>query len=152
MAQTTNAMSMVDALIEFSTNGSSWVDISGFANEIGPADSARNLGEAYTADGDIAIQTAGKRTPFDIVVRIVFTDQTSTSDPFYTVLTQHQTAGGGAMYLRWSPGGGDSNELQFTTPSSFVSNLQFPGGPVETGEPITVTFTVRVTTVTAAQV
>ena len=55
MAQTTGATTARAATVGYSSDGSSWTDISGFAMAVTGASQDRMSGEVYTFDGDTAI-------------------------------------------------------------------------------------------------
>lgn len=150
MPQTTSQMSFVDAEIEYSDDGAAWTDISGFANQLTVSGGDRNSGEVYTALGDEPLLAAGKRTPLEITVMVVYTE--ATADPFETVRADYETNGGQDAYIRWSPGGGDSGDSQFTSGKGIITSFGYPQGPVEPGDPLTVEFTVKVPDITKAVV
>jgi hypothetical protein len=72
MAQTTTQVSAVDAKVEVSANGSAWTDISGTANKIDLSAQDRNVGAAFTFEGDGAVLTYGKRQPIDVTVTALY--------------------------------------------------------------------------------
>ena len=139
MAQTTGAMSSVANKVEYSTNGSSWTDISGFANQVTPDPDARMSGSTFTFDGDTGIVTFGKREPFPIRVRIVYTVDATAWEALRVL---HQTAGGGTIYLRWSPEGSDTGDFEFTTPATKISEFNWPTADATSADPILVEFVV----------
>lgn len=142
MAQTTDQNTFVDAHIEFSDDGSAWDDISGFSSEIALSGGDRNSGEVYTAEGDTPIIGAGKRTPIDVEVTVVYTE--GTADPFETVRALYETDGGGDAYLQWVPRGDTVGNFMFTTGKGIITSFMYPNGPVEPGDPQTVKFTLKV--------
>lgn len=150
MAQTTDQLSFVDAEIEYSENGSSWTDISGFANELAVDGGDRMSGEVYTAEGDTPLIAPGKRQPLEITVTVTYTE--GTGDPFEDAREAYETDGGGDAYIRWSPKGGDSTEFQFTSAKGIITAFGYPQGPVEPGDPLTVQFTVKVPSISKAVV
>ena len=150
MAQTTSAMPMTAGYLGISTDGSSWTDISGHFMQVSWSGGSRNSGAAYTADGDTAIIKAGKRTPLTVTASVVYTE--TASEPFDTAMDQYETAGGGDLYLRWSPGGGDSGDLGYTTTAGIVKEAAYPQGAVETGEPIPCAIVVECASITRAAI
>ncbi len=124
--------------MEVSTNGTTWTDISGFANSIEVSGGERQIGEAYTFDGDTALLTSGKREPVEVTVRVVYTE--GTSEPFEVVRAAYED--GSSVYVRWSPKGGSAGNFQFTTAAGLVSSLTYPAGEVG-GDPVMVEFTVK---------
>lgn len=130
MAQTTNSVWGGAAKVEISINGSAWTDISGHANLVDSPLVERRQGERWTFDGEYPIVKVGKRNSIRIPVTIVYTEQAA--DAFEVVRAQYESAGGGTLYLRWSPKGGDAAEFQYTTDSGFVQAFQYP--PVNSEE------------------
>ena len=147
MAQTTNAYTMKDAKVEVSSNGTTYTDISGFANEVTVSGGERMSGEVYTVDGDTALVGIGKRQPVDIAVSVVYTE--GTGDPFETLRAAYEA--GSTYYVRWSPRGGQTGEFQFTA-SGPVTAFEYPDGEAGSGDPITVSFTVRAAGITKSTV
>jgi hypothetical protein len=146
MAQTTGALSAKNAVIEVSTNGSSWTDISGFANKVDPGDQTREVGDAYTFDGDTAIITAGKRKPLDLKCSVLYTE--GASDPFETVRTAYEA--GTALYLRFTPKAATTGNFRFTSDTGLVTKFGYPPLEPEKGEPIVIDFTLETPKVTKA--
>jgi len=136
MAQTTGAMSMRNATIEYSTNNSDWTDISGVANAVNPSGHARMSGEAYTATGDTAIVTVGKREPLELDVSIVYTEIAAEAylslEPVFTAAT--------AIKVRWSPSGADTGDYRYTSDTGYIVEMLPPGGEESDGGPILVGF------------
>ena len=148
MAQTTDGMSFTAPNVGISTDGSSWTDISGFAAMVDLSGGDRNTGVVYTADGDTAIIKGGKRTPVTVTASVVYTE--TASEPYDTVNDAYEA--GTALYLRWSPGGGDSGDLGYTTSAGIVKSPVYPTGEVETGDPIMVDIVIEVASITEAAV
>ena len=141
MAQTTAAISGAANVLEYSTDGSSWTDISGFAQSVTVDPQNRMNGVAYTFDGDTGIVTFGKLEPVPITANVVYTEDASSV--YEALLAIHQTAGGGTIYLRWTPKGATAGSSVFTTPATKIS--AFPPGPsvdASTGDPVMCEFTV----------
>jgi hypothetical protein len=134
VAQTTDGLSFVDAQVEYSTDGSSFADISGFANTVEVSGGERSAGETYTADGDIAILTFGKRAPVDIVYTCVFTE--GATDPFERFRGYHQTADGSQVVLRWSPAGGGGTGFFSFTGTGKITDAPWLGGDAESPDPL----------------
>jgi hypothetical protein len=133
-----SGISLADALVEISENGSTWTDISGWAASVSPGPSVRKYGLAYTHEGDTAIITTGKREPVDAVVNIVYTE--GTGDPFEVVRQAHEN--NTDLYARWSPQGGSAGDFQFSTGAARVTEYNPPPTEAESGDPVTVNFTV----------
>lgn len=139
MAQTTGAKTMRDVAIDWSTNSSVWNNIDGTTNSVTPSGGDRMMGEVYTADGDTAILGAGKREPIDVEINIVYSEVTTESflklEPIYTA--------GTPIRIRYAPAGGATGDYRYTSATGYISSFAYPGGEVETGDPIVCSMTVR---------
>ena len=141
MAKKSGGVSLVNAKVEYSTSGSSFTDISGFANMVEVSGGDRLAGEVYTADGDIGIVTFGKRTPIDLGYTCVWTE--GTSDPFERFRGYHQTADGSQVILRFSPqGGAGTGKISFTGTGK-ITTAPWIGGDAGSPDPLTFSIVVR---------
>lgn len=143
-------LSMVANKLEISTNGSSWTDVGGYSCLIEQGEMSRPSGALFTYDGDKAIIKSGKLQPLDLDITIAYTEDASSV--FTTLLTQFQTAGGGALYVRWSPKGGASTQKRYTSDAGVITKLQLPGGDPEKGEPVKCKFTFQTPYVTQSTI
>lgn len=134
MAQTTNSIWGGAAYVGISTNGTVWTDISGHSNKVTPDGGERKVGEAYTFEGEDPIVKVGKKTSRKTRVDIIYTE--IATDAFEVARGQFEAAGGGSMYLRWSPAGGDVGEAGYTSDAGFVSEFGFPEVDSEEEGPI----------------
>ncbi len=141
MAQTQGAVACVDAKVEFSTNGSSWTDISGSSNSVDPGTQTRQNGETYTFQGDTAILTAGKREPLEITVRAVYTE---TAGEAYALMRAAFEAAGSVGYIRYSPRGGATGQDVYTSPAGIITELPYPMADATDADPKLMEVTVRV--------
>lgn len=148
MAQTTGAISFKDVLVEVSTNGSAWTDISGFANNIKLKGFVRNTGEYYTASGDTAIIKSGKRKPGTITIECAYTE--SAAEPYTLFNTAYSTPSD--LYVRWSPKGGTTGQLRFTSNAGIVSEPVYPVGDVEKGDIVKINCTLECTVITPSTI
>lgn len=126
------------------------VIISGTANAVTVSGGNRVNGEAYTAAGDTALLTYGKREPEEITFRGVYTE-TSITPEFYEELQTLYASGAGAG-LRWSPTAYTTvNQKRFWTTDTtgtyirpgIITAWNFPSLDFSSGDPITCEFTVR---------
>ena len=110
MAQYTGALSWKDSQIEISFNsGGAFTDISGWTSELQIPPGVRKSGEIYTSDGDVAIITAGKREPMEIVCMIGYSE--GASDAFELIRASWEAAETDNQ-IQWSPKGGGSTQFQ----------------------------------------
>lgn len=148
MAQTTTATATTNAKIEFSTNGSTWYDISGSSNSIDPGEQERQTGEEYTLDGDYPVITAGKFQPLEIAVNIFFS---TTSGEAWARASAAFTAKSDA-YVRWSPQGGTTGHKMYTTDKGVLNKLTWPSSNASEAGPLLVAFTIKTPKVTESTV
>lgn len=144
MAQTTGATSAVNAVIEISTNGSSWVDASGHSNKLAVSGGERVTGDLTTFSGDTPIITRGKRNPLDIKIDAVYTE--TAGEVQRLVRAAHQT--GTDLYVRWSVKAASSGNLRYTSAAGVAVSPVFPNVDAGDGKPVMTSFTVRTSDVT----
>ena len=142
MAQTTGAMSWVDSTISISTNGSTWVDISGQQNKVTLSGGERITGGAYTADGDTVILTRGKRSVLTVTVSVVYTEATNSAYSTFQTAYESDT---GAIYFRWLTKTGG---LTFTTSAGVPKTPPYPTGDSASGDPLMVDLTIECASIT----
>jgi len=148
MAQTTGAMAATGMYVGYSTAGVTYTECSGSSNSVEVSGGERTTGTAFTFDGDTPILKAGKRGPITVTVRGVYTPD---ADELYAVAKTAYEAGS-AFYFRWSPGGGDAGDLGYTTGAGIIKNAPYPGGEVDSGDPILIEVQLECATVTAATI
>lgn len=122
MAQTTGAVSAKDAVVEYSTNGSSWTAISGFVGKVDVSAGDRDSAETPTFDGDTPIVTIGKRKALKVSVTGVYTE--GGSDIQEIARAAHQN--GTNLYIRYSPKAASTGNFRYTTSAGFVTGALFP--------------------------
>jgi hypothetical protein len=148
MAQTTNQMSMRNCKIEISTNGSTWTDIGGFANEVVWDGGERITGSAHTFDGDKPVQTVGKQEMKTATLKVLYTE--GASDPAVVAQTAYDNAS--ALYARWSPKGGLSGQKMYTTDAGIVKKPVYPQGEAGSGDPIAIEIEIETPGITPSTV
>jgi hypothetical protein len=134
--------------VGFSTDGATWVDASGYSNAVSISDGGRETGEVFTFDGDTPILKAGKRAALTITVTGVYTE---TAAHLFTVANTAYTAGS-ALYVRWSPGGGDSGDVGYTSSAGIVTNAIYPSGEADSADAILFEVEVKCASVTKAAI
>ena len=139
MSQVTGHDTIRNCKIEYSTDGSNWNDISGYANSVEASGADVTSGEAYTFDGDYALIGVGKIEPVEITVSIVYTEVIA--DPFNALrVAKHNRD---QIYLRYAPMGGDAGEWQFTSDAGYITSMNDPSGEANSGDPLLVEFVLR---------
>ena len=130
MTQTTDSIWGGAASIGISTDGSSWTDIVSHAMKVSPDGGDRRTGEAYVFGDEDAIVKVGKKNSRQTRVDFIYTEQAA--DAFEVARAQFEAAGGGTLYLRWSPSGGSGGDFQYTTDAGFVSAFNY--APIDSEE------------------
>lgn len=122
--------------VEYSLEGTAWVDISDFATVVTPPRQVRTMGGTPVFGEDTYLITAGKREPLDVAMRYVYTE--GTGDPFEVFRQDFEEACGGPVYIRWSPQGTATGNFSFTTSTTQteVSEFEYPGGEVTSADPM----------------
>lgn len=148
MTQTTSAISWRDCILQMSTSGSAWTDISGFANSVAVSGGDRDIGALNTMTGDTPILAAGKRNALDVTVKAAYTE--NASEPHVVATTAYETPS--SLYLRWAPSGSSSGKKLFTTSAGIVKSPVYPQGGADSGDPVTVDITITVASITASTI
>ena len=148
MAQTTGAISFGDCKVEASSNGSDWVDYSGFMSTVTIDGGERATGVKYTFDGDTAILRSAKRGLLTITVNFVYTEGASdlveVARPIYEASSD--------FYIRYSPKGGASTEFLFTSDAGIIKQPIYPSGEAESPDPVMVALILETPKVTKSAV
>ena len=135
MAQNTGNMSSKNGKVEYSLDASTWVDISGSANTVTVTGGERMTGDMFTGAEDTALIATGKRQPYVIEMRGVYSETTGTPEFFEALMTVYKSGAGVA--LRWSPTAYTAaNQKRFTTATNSsgsataamvpIVNLEYP--------------------------
>lgn len=130
--------------VQLSTNGSTWTDFSDWLSVLTPAPMTRDTGEQAVFGEHVKIPGVGKRNPFEVTIRGVYANGSTTADPFFYVWTQWQIDCGGPLAVRWAPAGcsstGVTNQVFSTGTStahtSKMTGLTLPGGDADSGAPL----------------
>lgn len=136
MAQTTGAMTWKDAVIEYSTDGSTWNAISGSGNKLEAGGGDRMIGTAHTGEADIPLLTPGKREEITVDVDAVYSELSGESfralEPLYEA--------GTALKIRWAPKGSSTGNYRYTTNTGYLKTCKLPSGEYGSGDPLLVNF------------
>lgn len=98
--------------------------------------------EAYTFTHTGPIIYVGNPSPMNITVTFVYTE--GATDPYQNFKNQ---AIGALTDFRWSPNGGASGDLQFTTSGGRLISRSLPVGPADGTTPTTIDTIVRCSSV-----
>ena len=148
MAQTTGGMSGVVGHVDFSTDGSAWTAANGHLMSVAVSGGELNTGFVHTSDGQFAILKAGKTNPLVVTVNIVYNETGDEAPDF----AQDAYEAASAFYVRWSPGGGDSGDVGYTSGAGYVTAQPYPGFDVAPGDPLTISVECTVPSITRAAI
>jgi len=122
-----------NAKIEISVDGgSNWTDISGQSNALTPSGGDREVGTFFDASNDYPTLGAGKRGELEIDLRVKYGE---TAGQGYNILESAYENATEVM-IRWSPRGGSSGQVMYTSDAGYVKTHQYPGQEVESGDPL----------------
>ena len=151
MAQTTTSVWGGAAKVEIGTSTTGFTDISGMSNLVDSPLVERRQGESYTFDGEDPIVKVGKKQSIQIPLQVIYTE--GANDAYKMLQTQYEAAGGGTIYLRWSPKGGDATgEFNYLTDIGFVQGFQYPSVDAEEDGPMVVSANIQTAAITQGTV
>lgn len=144
MAQTTAAVPQSCGIVEISTNNVAWTDISGVVNSLEQPEQTRMVGEARTLTGELPIVKGGKREAMDVVVKIIYSETDAEAYQQIRAIFETVGCGAGAMYLRYSPAGGNADNERLTSDQGVLTSWLYPNLNAEEAGPILGGFTLRI--------
>lgn len=133
MAQTTDGITWVDAVLEFSASVTtpSWDDLSGYATTIEPDGGERQTEETFTFAGDTPIIGVGKRAAQSYTASLVYTEGATDA---YKKLYDAYLAKTKVLF-RWFPKGKtNGNKVITTSPWAVITSCPPPAGEAESAE------------------
>lgn len=142
MAQTTNGMTWIAALVFVSADGSTWTDVSGHGASVNVSGAERKAAEQNTMSGDTPIVKADKRGALDVTVRFVYTEEAA--DPFEILRAIHEDDG--VCHVQYSPQDG----FWFDTGAGVLLKPGYPGGEAGSGNLVMSEFVVKAASLTKA--
>src|SRR4051794_32623662 len=148
MAQTTGGTSAVNAVVEWSTNGSSWTLFSSHGNKVTTSGGQRKTGEIETFDGDTVALTPGKRGSIDVKVAAVYTETAGEIQQIARAAQQAATP----FYLRWSIKAATTGNLRYTTSAGYLTDAIFPQVDASDAKPMMTMLTLKTPEVTCAAI
>lgn len=148
MAQTTGGTSAVNAVVEWSANGSSWTLFSSHSNKVQTSGGQRKTGEIETFDGDTVILTGGKRGSIDVKVAAVYTE---TAGEIQQIARAAQQAGT-AFYLRWTVKAATTGNLRYTTSAGILTDSVFPDVDASDAKPVMTNLVLKTPEITCAAI
>lgn len=145
MAQTTDGISAANMEVEYSTDGTTYTDFSGFASAVEPDGGERKVGKGFTFDGDTPLLVKGKRESIALKVKAVYTE--GASEIFEIVRAAYEA--GSDFWLRYSPAGGATGDFQYTA-KGIITSAPYPMGEAESEDPIMLEFEMEASSITKA--
>lgn len=139
VSQSAVLVSMKDADVLYSTDGSSFTSFCGYATSVEVGGGERESGEAYTFCGDTALIGLGKRAPIDVTFNIIYTEVNT--DPFQVLRAAYENAT--PHYVRIEPKGGEAGEWLWTSSLGYWTRVNEPAGEANSGDPVAVEATFR---------
>ena len=134
MAQITDAISFEAADLFYSTNGSSWTEVSGETNMVASDGFERTEGELATFDGNGPIVKVGKQGKGTVTFKAAYRENAS---GLFAVAYDAQ-ANNTDLYFRWIPKGATTTNYRFTTSAGRVKKKPLPTGSASSGDILTV--------------
>lgn len=131
--------SFKDAYVAISTDGTTFTDISGYAASVAVSGGERATGEEYSFDGDTPVMGVGKRGPYELTIRILYTEDSA--QYYYTLLGAYRNATD--YYVRYAPKGNSAGNWAWTTTVGTFTSCPPPAGEAGSGDPIAVEATFR---------
>ncbi len=124
MAQTTGALTAVDAKLEFSPTGAApWTDMSGETNKVTPGGGDRAVTETHTLGTESPIISVGARARVTLTITVLYTEAEAEAwQTFYNTYYRVKTP----VYFRYSPKGGQSGEYQFSGGPGYITSMPLP--------------------------
>lgn len=148
MAQTTGAVSAVNAVVEYSTDGSSWTDASGHGNKVTVSGGDRKTGAIETFTGDTMILTGGKRNTYKLAVDIVYTESTG---ELQRAAETAQRAGS-PFYLRYTVKAASTGNRRFTSSAGILTKASVPSIDASDPKPVMVSLELETPELTPASI
>lgn len=141
MAQTTTSFSARNSVLEISTDGSSWTNISGSSQSVTAGDGTRLTGTAHTFDGDGPIIAAGKLDAQESTIAVLYTE---TSGEAYETARAAFAAASSTLYVRVTPLGATTGNFRHTSGKGVITAFpQFAEIDASSGDPMMIEFTVQ---------
>lgn len=115
MAQSTTAIPQGQALVEVSTDGSSWTDISGSSAQVTPSGGDQLVGSQNTAGGSAPVVTgSGKTDPAEAEVKILYNE---TSGEAFRIVKVRFDSATKTIYFRYTPKGSGTGNKRYLAAS-----------------------------------
>lgn len=111
MAQTTSAIPQGKMIVEVSTDGSSWTDISGSSAQVTPSGGDQLTGSQNTAGGSAPVVVGSNKTEAaEADVKILYTE---TSGEAFRVVKARFDGSNKTIYFRYTPSGSGTGNKRY---------------------------------------
>ena len=148
MPQSIGINNTVDAVVELSTDGTTFTNISGTANKVEVSPQTADSGSVATHEGQYKAVRGGKYNPVDITVTIVYTEITGEA---YAVVNGQKNVPGRPLWVRWTPFGSNGDHRYVTADglgakaAGRIIEFPYPGTDAGDATPTMVVFKVQAT-------
>lgn len=150
MPQTTTAINTIDGIIELSTDGSTWTNVSGSSNKVEVSPLTIDDGSAASLEGQYKIVRVGKYNAAEITFTIFYTE---TASEAYAILYARKNVAGRTLYARWAPGGYNGDYRFFTADGNGnkspgrITEFPLPGVNADEAGPALLQFKLKATNI-----
>lgn len=148
MAQTTGGVSAVNAVVEYSLNGSVWKAASSHSNKVTPSGGDRAVGEMLTFDGDVPILTGGKRASHRLAVDAVYTE--TSGEIFRDAIAAQQA--GSPFYVRYTVKAATTGNMRYTSDAGILTKAVFPMADAGDPKPVMTSLELACANITPAAI
>lgn len=133
MAQVTDHITLRNAKVELSLDGSTWIDISGEANSVEPAGGKRKIAELEPVLSSRPVLFVGQAEAVDLKIKVVWREAPAAASAALYLAYEQRTP----VFLRYAPKGVGAS-IRYRTGPAFVVRQPLPGGTVDDGRPLLV--------------
>lgn len=126
MSQTIGGMSLKDAALELSVDGTVWTNHGGTAVEVEVTGGDYPTADTHNADTAAPIVTQGKPNSFKLTITTIYTEIALEAQALVQAAYTARTA----LYLRWTPKGIAVSNKIYTTKAGIVTTNPYPKGNV----------------------
>ena len=124
---------------------SSFIDVSSWGTDVTTSGGDTPIGTMKTYSGP-PIVLPGEQNNYRVEATFVYTE--GTTDPFVEIYDDYAASPGLAYDIRWSPSGGASGAVQYTTSGGRLTNCPVPTASAEAGGPAVFTIVIECSSIT----
>ena len=134
MAQTTGTITGYDMTIEYSTDGTTYTDISGSTNSVEPGGGTRKTGSQHTFGTDTPIVKAGRSEMVTVKIRALYSETAAEAAALFQAARDAMTP----CYLRMRPKGALATYWQFVGGPGYITTNTAPKIDSDNAAPIAI--------------